>query len=264
MLRRWCRHGLEIVPVLSRSMADSGTTVRARSFGSVAEAYDRFRPAPPLAAAEWVLPSPCPLAADLGAGTGALTRVLADRADRVLAIEPDARMLEVLRRRSPDVPVLRSWAEAMPLRPGVLDAVAISSAWHWMDPDRTVAETARVLRPGGVLAVIRNGADRSVDWVEELFGPRDPAPPDREGAGRRRRFQLPAGAPFDDADSTSIAWSLPMTADDLVRLIGTYSSTITMAGDERERELDRVRHLGLVRSRRSVDRPGGAGDAVEK
>jgi SAM-dependent methyltransferase len=221
-------------------MTESGTAVRASSFGSVAESYDRFRPGPPLAAGTWLLPSPCGLAADLGAGTGALTRVLAQRADRVIAVEPDARMLAVLRQRSPDVPVVRSWAEAIPIRSGALDAVAISSAWHWMDPDRTVTETARVLRPGGVLGVLRNGADRSVDWVGDLFGPRDPAPGDRE---RRRRVVLPAGAPFDEVDHITIAWSLPLAAEDLVGLIGTYSTTITMAPDRRERELDRVRRL---------------------
>jgi SAM-dependent methyltransferase len=224
-------------------MADSGTTVRASSFGSVAEAYDRFRPGPPLAAAEWLLPAPCRRVVDLGAGAGSFTRVLAERADRVIAVEPDARMLDVLRKRSPGVPVVRGWAEAIPLRAGGLDAVTISSAWHWMDPDRTVAETARVLRPRGVLGVIRNGADRSVDWVAELFGPRDPSSGDGEHHHGRRRFELPARAPFDDADRTTIAWSLSVSAEELVGLIGTYSTTITMASDQRDRELDRVRDI---------------------
>ncbi len=221
-------------------MADPSTTPRASSFGSVAENYDRFRPGPPLAAAEWLLPAPCSRAVDLGAGTGALTRVLAERAERVIAVEPDPRMLEVLVRRSPTFSAIRSWAEAIPVRSGAVDAVTVSSAWHWMDPDRTVAETARILRSGGVLGVIRNGADRSVDWVADLFGPRDPAPESRGRPGRRR-FALPAGAPFEGVDRTTMAWELSMTADELVGLIGTYSTTITLAPEEREAEFDRVR-----------------------
>jgi len=224
-------------------VGDAGTALRANSFGSVAEEYDRFRPGPPPAAVAWVLPSPGGTGVDLAAGTGALTRVLADRADRVIAIEPDVRMLEVLRRRSPRIPAVRAWAEQLPLRSGSVDVVTISSAWHWMDPDRTVDETARVLRPGGVLGVIWNGADRSVEWVTELLGARDPSPGDRGPRRSRHHFELPAGAPFVDVDRCAIPWTMPMTAEELVGLAGTYSSTITMAPDRRARELERVRRV---------------------
>lgn len=178
-------------------------------------------------------------AVDIGAGTGALTRELSHVADTVLAIEPDVRMLEVLRRRSPHFLAIRSWAEQLPLRSECLDAATVSSAWHWMDPNRTVAELGRVLRPGGVLGVIWNGADRSVDWVSELLGARDPSPGDRARRSRHR-FTLPAVSPFVDLDSRVISWSKPMTREELVGLASTYSSTITLSPDQRERELARV------------------------
>jgi len=216
------------------------TAQRASSFGSVAEAYDRYRPGPPRAALEWILRSPVGTAADLGAGTGALTRELAARAARVIALEPDPRMLAVLKRRSPRVAAARCPAEDLPLGPGPLDAVTVSSAWHWMDPDRTVAELGRVLRPGGVLGVIWNGADRSVGWVTELLGTRDPSPGDRN-RWSRHRFELPSGAPFDHPDSDVIRWALSMTREELVGLAGTYSSMITMPPDRREQETARVR-----------------------
>jgi SAM-dependent methyltransferase len=222
-------------------MAPSGTAQRASSFGSVAEAYDRYRPGPPLSAVEWILRSPCQTAADLGAGTGALTRVLATLAQRVVAVEPDARMLDVLTRRSPEASAVRSMAEQLPIRAGTLDAATVSSAWHWMDPDRTVAELGRVLRPGGVLGVIWNGADRSIDWVAELLGTRDPSPGDRRDRASRHRFELPSGSPFADLDSCTITWTKPMTREELVGLAGTYSSLITMPPDQRERELARIR-----------------------
>jgi SAM-dependent methyltransferase len=136
---------------------------------------------------------------------------------------------------------VRSWAEQLPLHSGSVDAVTISSAWHWMDPDRSVDEAARVLGPGGILGVIWNGADRSVDWVTELLGTRDPSPGDREQRRSRHRFELPGRAPFTDLDHCTIAWTLPMTREDLVGLAGTYSSTIIMAPEERDRELARVR-----------------------
>jgi SAM-dependent methyltransferase len=216
--------------------------VRASSFGSVAGAYDRYRPSPPLEAVDWVLGSEVGVAADIGAGTGALTRQLARRAGRVIAVEPDERMLEVLARRSPDIPALRSWAESLPVRSGCLDAVTVSSAWHWMEPERTLAEVGRVLRPGGVFGVIWNGADRSEGWVGELLGPRDPSPGDRD-LRSRHRFELPPGAPFTGVERTVLTWSMVMDRHQLVGLAGTYSSMITMAPDQRDQELARVQAM---------------------
>jgi SAM-dependent methyltransferase len=192
-----------------------------------------------MSAVEWVLQSRGGIAADIGAGTGALTRRVQERADRVIAIEPDIRMLEVLKSRSPELSAVRGWAEALPIRSGSLDAVTISSAWHWMDPDRTLAEMARVLRSGGVLGVIWNGADRSVEWVAELLGTRDPSPGDRE-RGARHRFELPPGSPFVDLEGNVFKWSKAMSQSQLVGLAGTYSSMITMSPDLRERELARI------------------------
>ena len=220
-------------------MADTEVSARASSFGSVAEDYDRFRPGPPMSAVEWILPSPGGVAADIGAGTGALTRNIAKRTDDVIAVEPDGRMLEVLRSRSPDIPAIRSVAEHLPIRSGCLDAVTVSSAWHWMDPEITVAEIGRVLRPGGVLGVIWNGPDRSVEWVTELLGTRDPSPGDR-ARWSRHQLQLPSGAPFEGIEGNLIRWSMEMNREQLVGLAGTYSSMITMTPQQRARELDRV------------------------
>jgi SAM-dependent methyltransferase len=221
-------------------VTDAARAHRASSFGSVAETYDRFRPGPPLSAVAWVAGSRVATAVDIGAGTGALTRVLGRWADTVVAVEPDARMLEMLRRRSPQVPAVRSWAEHLPLRSGSVDLATVSSAWHWMDPDRTLAELERVVRPGGVLGVLWNGADRSVGWVSELLGTRDPSPGDREQWRTRHRFSLPDGSRFGELDSCVIDWSLRMGREELVGLAATYSSTITMSADERQAELARV------------------------
>ena len=150
-------------------------------------------------------------------------------------------MLEVLKRSSPGVGAIRGKAEQLPLRSGTLDAVMVSSAWHWMDPDKTVAEVGRVLRSGGVFGVIRNGPDRSVDWVSGLLGGRYRSPAEEKERAHRHRLELSPQAPFADLENCSIRWSLPMNRDELVGLAGTYSSTIVMAPDQRERELARVR-----------------------
>ncbi len=215
--------------------------VRARSFGAIAETYDRFRPAPPASAVEWVLEEPCGTALDLGAGTGALSRRLTERADRVIAIEPDPRMLEVLRRRSPGVHAVCAVAEFLPVAGSSADAVVVSSAWHWMDGEATLAEIARVLRPGGVLGIVWNGANRSVDWVGSLLGRPDQPPGDGTTPRERHRFDLPPDAPFDDLDTTTITWTLALTGEELIGLAETYSSMITLPESRRGAETERIR-----------------------
>src|ERR1700722_12283279 len=87
---------------------------RARSFGAIAEHYERYRPGPPADAVDWVVPANCRSAVDLGAGTGALTRMLVDRAPEVFAVEPDSRMRTVLKELVPVAEVMGGVGEAIP------------------------------------------------------------------------------------------------------------------------------------------------------
>src|SRR5690242_6259197 len=132
-----------------------------RSFDRVAEEYERLRPDYPDAVLELV---PLPRAAtvlDVGAGTGKLTRVLARRYARVIAVEPLDGMRSVLERVLPGVEAHPGSAEAVPLEDASVDGVFAGQAFHWFDHDRALPELARVLRPGGVLALVWNSGDES-------------------------------------------------------------------------------------------------------
>jgi SAM-dependent methyltransferase len=142
-------------------------------------------------------------------------------------------MLSVLARRSPSVIPVEGLAEHLPFGASTVDAVMISSAWHWMEPQTTIAEIARVLRPGGVLGVLWNGPDRSVDWLSDLLGERSDRRTDEYPPGDRHRFELPDGAPFGDLDRRVITWSLAMTTEELQGLARTYSANILLSEDER-------------------------------
>lgn len=219
----------------------------------MAEDYDRVRPGPPDEALDWLVPADCGIAVDLAAGTGLFTRALARRAGQVIAVEPDDRMRAVLAARSPGVRAVAGRGEAIPLPDASADGVFVSSAWHWLDPDRAVPEIARVLRDGGRLGVIWTSRDRRVDWVAELDMLRRPQAVRSAGDARaqlRRRHEviLPGGAPLENVASASFAFTRTMTVDDAVDWLATYSGVITAPAGERAAGLARAREALLRRA----------------
>ena len=223
-------------------MADLET--RRLSFGSVATDYDRYRPSPPPQALDWLIPPGAQAILDLAAGTGVVTRELIGRAARVVAVEPDERMRAVLAARCPEAEVLAGRGEDIPLPAASVDAVVISAAWHWLDPGRAVPEITRVLRPGGRLGVIWVHRDTRVPWVAEFNAfARESREADRApGDGRRRAdVELPPGTPMSPVEERLVEFSVPMTKDQLVGLLGTYSGIITLDAGPRAEFSRRVR-----------------------
>ena len=141
---------------------------RAASFARVADAYEQARPGYPADAVLWLAgETPCDVV-DLGAGTGKLTRSLAALGHHVVAVEPLGEMLDRLRGAVPGVTAVAGSAESMPLPDGGADVVACAQAFHWFDHGPAIAEIARVLRPGGRVALVWNVRDERVPWVDEL------------------------------------------------------------------------------------------------
>lgn len=218
---------------------------RAMSFGAIAEDYDVLRPQAPPQAVDWLVPSGCQVAVDLAAGTGLFTRTLVDRVARVVAVEPDARMRAVLAARSPAVSVLQGRGESIPLPDAAADALFVSSAWHWMDPDRAVPEIGRVLRDGGRFGLIWTSRDRDVDWVRELdrLPGEETSEADSPDRFRRRHREvvLPEPQIFDNIARETFEFVRTMTLDDAVAMVGTYSRVIIAAPDDRAQRLAHAR-----------------------
>jgi SAM-dependent methyltransferase len=209
----------------------------------VAGEYDRLRPGPSPEALDWLLPPDATDVLEIGAGTGILTRLLIDRVPHVTAVEPDERMRAVLTMTS-GVEVLAGWAEALPVADASVNAVIAASAWHWVDEERAVPEVARVLRPGGRLALVWSGPDRSVDWMRSLWAGGVELNADEKvvvDQQRRRRHMvnvdLGGRSPFEAPETTLLRWTRPMSKADLVALATTYSSVITMDDEAREDHL---------------------------
>jgi ubiquinone/menaquinone biosynthesis C-methylase UbiE len=140
----------------------------ARSFGGVADAYDRGRPTYPREAAAWLVGDQPVTVLELGAGTGKLTETLVELGHDVHATEPDEQMLAILEQRLPDVRTSQASAEEIPAPDGSYDVVVSAQAFHWFDLDRALPEIARVLKPGGRLALVWNQRDERIPWVRKL------------------------------------------------------------------------------------------------
>ena len=213
---------------------------RAASFGAAARAYADHRPGYAPDALTWCLAGAereVVDVLDLAAGTGSLTTGLVATGVAVTAVEPDPGMLAELHRRQPDVPAVTGRAEAIPLADASVDAVFVGTAFHWFDADRALPEIARVLRPGGVLAVLYNLVDSSLPWVQEL------------GEASRSSVSLPpteedwdpSYAGFTPVEQGRFPHGFPRTAESLTAMVGTHSHTIVISPEERAEVLARVR-----------------------
>ncbi len=128
----------------------------------VADSYDTHRPRTPAALLD-LLPQLAHVArprlvVDLGSGTGLSTYAWAERADEVIGIDPNDDMRAQAASKGAGQGILAhvtfraGLAHDTGLPDACADLVTASQALHWMDPQPTFAEAARILRPGGVFA----------------------------------------------------------------------------------------------------------------
>jgi SAM-dependent methyltransferase len=209
---------------------------RSLSFGAEAAAYERGRPSYPPEAIDWLLQENARDVLDLGAGTGKLTTRLVERGLEVVAVDPIPEMLELLSHSLPDTPALLGTAEDIPLPDDSVDAVLVAQAWHWFDPERAVAEVARVLRPGGRLGLVWNTRDERMGWVKDLgriIGHEDD-PFSQE---------VTLSEPFENIERDQVEWTSYLTPQALIDLVASRSYCITSPADVRTQTLERVREL---------------------
>jgi SAM-dependent methyltransferase len=217
-------------------------TPRRLTFGAHADAYERARPEWPEAAARWFVPPAAKLVVELGAGTGKLTRSLASVAPRVLAVEPDRRMLAVLRERGLDG--VEGSAEAIPLSDGEADVVVAGSCIHWFELEPALAEIRRVLRPGGRFAFGWNHRDTRHPAIgrmsEVMYAAR---PPWRSWRTRDWASEVTAAGLFGDVEHELFAHVHELPRSALEDHLTSYSGFATMPPAEREHVLTAVAGL---------------------
>ena len=212
---------------------------RAASFARVADAYEQARPGYPADAVLWLAGETPRDVVDLGAGTGKLTRSLAALGHHVVAVEPLGEMLDRLRAAVPGVTAVAGSAESMPLPDGAADVVACAQAFHWFDQEPALAEIARVLRPGGRIALVWNVRDERVPWVSELSD----AMVGRTGVDRGAAGPIEQSGLYGPVEHATFEHTQTVDREALRSLVLSRSYCAVLAEEERAPILGRVDRL---------------------
>jgi SAM-dependent methyltransferase len=139
-------------------------------FSDRAIAYAKYRPSYPKEAIAIILEgkgNPSQLvAADIGAGTGISSRLLAQNGVRVIAIEPNLEM-QATATPHPLVEFHNGTAESTNLAAASVDLVTCFQSFHWFQPEPTLQEFQRILKPKGRLAIVWNNRHQDDEFTEK-------------------------------------------------------------------------------------------------
>jgi SAM-dependent methyltransferase len=219
----------------------------ADTFDTVAEQYDRARPAYPDELVDALVAAIEPPVLELGCGTGKLTRQLVERGIRPLCIEPGAHLGTIAGTVAPVV--VSRFEDWEPDRE--YGAVVCATAWHWLDPGTAPQKVHDLLRPGGTLAVIGThhvfppDADpffRDVQRAYDSIGESVDDFPDVDDIRHDDAVALQATGLFDVEDH---GWLrvIDYDAESYIDVLGTYSGHIAMTDEQRATIFGAVREL---------------------
>jgi SAM-dependent methyltransferase len=149
-------------------------------FTGRAEAYSKYRPTYPREIIDILNAqigfSKEKVVADIGSGTGILTKIFLDNGNRVFGIEPNDEMRSFAEKNLSNYDnfvSMKKSAENTGLSSSSIDLVTAGQALHWFDPDQSRVEFARILRPTGYVMIVYNergtGDGGVMDSYEKLI-----------------------------------------------------------------------------------------------
>lgn len=213
----------------------------ASGFGSDAARYDRARPGYPDAVVDRIAALAGGPVLDLAAGTGKLTGSLVARGLEVIAAEPVPAMRRLLAETVPVRHVVAAVAERLPFAPACFSLVTVAQAFHWFDADRAWRELARVVRPGGHVAIVWNARVSDTEWRRRLWQLMDELEVSAPWRTRPVRAEPPRAwklvdrfeQPHDDRTTTEL----------IADRMASVSAVVVLAPAERSRVERQVRAL---------------------
>jgi SAM-dependent methyltransferase len=214
-------------------------------FGSVAELYDRARPSyPPELVERLVELAGLPgRVVDAGCGTGKAAVLLAARGFEGVGVDPDPAMAALAARRLEAFPGWRveisdfeRWEGEPPF-----ELVISAQAWHWIDPEAGARQAARLLGPGGWLAIFGHVPRRpDTDLRRELDAIYAELAPMPSARSRAPTARIPPGTAFSEPFEEAFPVVAEFTTEGWIDRLRTSSDHIILPEGRREELLARI------------------------
>ena len=196
----------------------------------------------PAAALEWLVGQEPSRVLTLS-GTG-LPRTMARHGHDVFALDRSPRVLSQLA-NEPGVTPIAAQAEQLPFDPCQFDLVVSHQVFHRYAPGLVLSEMARVLRPGGHVAVSYLVRDDSVPWVRRLVGMIRELDPDAMAGsfGAESVEELVASKYFHQVEKRNFRHWVPISREAMLRMTSDLPAVQGLAERERTGFLDEVGQL---------------------
>ncbi|MDD9268139.1 class I SAM-dependent methyltransferase [Paenibacillus sp. GCM10023248] len=160
-------------------MLENVRTNNVQRFAGFGALYDQNRPTAPAEVVKLLtayLSSQPHTVVDVGCGTGLSSFIWLNAAQRIIGVEPsdDMRTVAISKWEAVHKPeqlrFVKGLSHELELPDASADIITCSQSFHWMEPQSTLREFARVLRPGGVFAAYDCDWPPALNWqVEEAF-----------------------------------------------------------------------------------------------
>jgi SAM-dependent methyltransferase len=187
------------------------------------------------------------------------------RGCRLVCVELGERLAEIARINLVDFPlvdVVTASFDTWEPPGGGLDMVFAANAWHWLDPSTRYGKAARLLKPGGLLALVSGGHafPEGFDpfftyiqrWYDSIGKGLSEWPPSTPEEVTDQRQAIEDSGLFEDVRVRRYLWAVDYTADRYIDLLNTYSDHIAMNKSEREQLYAEIRQRIGARPSREV------------